>query len=74
MYRKFSFILAVDITTNMCSGITVEVHLKNCNLEKLQFFTVDLCSPQIREQMSGPKFSQNVKSILGCGPLVWAGL
>ena len=31
-------------TANMCSGITVEVHLKNCNFEKLQFFTVDLCS------------------------------
>ena len=25
---------------NMCSGITVEVHSKNCNFEKLQFFTV----------------------------------
>ena len=31
-------------TANMCSGITVEVHLKNCNFEKLQFFTVDPCS------------------------------
>ena len=31
-------------TANMCSGITVEVHLKNCNFEKLQFFTVDQCS------------------------------
>ena len=31
-------------TANMCSGITIEVHLKNCNFEKLQFFTVDLCS------------------------------
>ena len=31
-------------TANMCSGITVEVHLKNCNSEKLQFFTADLCS------------------------------
>ena len=31
-------------TANMCSGITVEVHLKNCNLKKLQFFTVELCS------------------------------
>ena len=28
-------------TANMCSGITVEVHFKNCNFEKLQFFTVD---------------------------------
>ena len=34
----------LTFTANMCSGITVEVHLKNCNLEKLQFFTVDLCS------------------------------
>ena len=34
----------VGHTANMCSGITVEVHLKNCNFEKLQFFTVDLCS------------------------------
>ena len=31
-------------TANMCSEITVEVHLKNCNFEKLQFFTVDQCS------------------------------
>ena len=31
-------------TANMCSGITVKVHLKNCNFEKLQFFTVDFCS------------------------------
>ena len=31
-------------TANMCSEITVKVHLKNCNFEKLQFFTVDLCS------------------------------
>ena len=30
--------------------------------------------PQIREQMSGPKISQYEKSILGCGPLVLAGL
>jgi len=30
--------------------------------------------PQIREQISGPKISQYEKSILGCGPLVWAGL
>ena len=29
---------------------------------------------QIREQMSGPEISQYEKSILGCGPLVWAGL
>ena len=33
-----------DCTANMCSGITVKVHFKNCNVEKLQFFTVDLCS------------------------------
>ena len=25
----------------MCSGIAVEVHLKNCIFEKLQFFTAD---------------------------------
>ena len=31
-------------TANMCSEITVEVHWKNCNFEKLQFFTVDLSS------------------------------
>ena len=31
-------------TANMCSEITVEMHLKNCNFEKLQFFTVDQCS------------------------------
>ena len=31
-------------TANMCSGITVEEHLKNCNFEKLHFFTVDQCS------------------------------
>ena len=31
-------------TANMWSGITVEEHLKNCNFEKLQLFTVDLCS------------------------------
>ena len=30
--------------------------------------------PQIREQMSGPNNFQYEKSILGCGPLVWAGL
>ena len=30
--------------------------------------------PQIREQMSGPEIFQYEKSILGCGPLVWAGL
>ena len=37
---------AIDYTytANMCSEITVEVHLKNCNFEKLQFFTVDQCS------------------------------
>ena len=29
---------------------------------------------QIREQMSGPNNFQYEKSILGCGPLVWAGL
>ena len=34
----------LECTANMCSGITVEMHLKNCNFEKLQFFTVDLCS------------------------------
>ena len=28
-------------TANMYSGITVEVQLKNCTFEKLQFFTVD---------------------------------
>ena len=28
-------------TANMCREITVKVHLKNCNFEKLQFFTVD---------------------------------
>ena len=28
-------------TANMCSEITVEVQLKNCTFEKLQFFTVD---------------------------------
>ena len=31
-------------TANMCSEITVEVHWKNCNFSKLQFFTVDLSS------------------------------
>ena len=36
--------MIIDYTANMCSGITVEVHLKNCNFEKLQFFTVDLSS------------------------------
>ena len=25
----------------MCREITVKLHLKNCNFEKLQFFTVD---------------------------------
>ena len=30
--------------------------------------------PQIREQISGPNISQYEKLILGCGPLVWAGL
>ena len=39
-YTKYTFL---SCTANMCSGITVEVHLKNCNFEKLQFFTVDLC-------------------------------
>ena len=33
-----------DYTANMCSKITVEVQLKNCTFEKLQFFTVDLSS------------------------------
>jgi hypothetical protein len=28
-------------TANMYSGITVEVQLKNCTFERLQFFTVD---------------------------------
>ena len=28
-------------TANMCREITVKLHLKNCNFEKLQFFTVD---------------------------------
>ena len=37
-------IVELECTANMCSGITVEVYLKNCNFEKLQFFTVDLCS------------------------------
>ena len=36
--------LVLTNTANMCSGIIVEVHLKNCNFEKLQFFTVDPCS------------------------------
>ena len=31
----------VHYTANMCREITVKVHLKNCNFEKLQFFTVD---------------------------------
>ena len=31
-------------TANMCSGIAMEVHLKNCNFEKIQFSTVDLGS------------------------------
>ena len=35
---------------------------------------VDWLVPQIREQMSGPEISYYGKSILGCGPLVWAGL
>ena len=36
--------ITVRHTANMCSEITVEVHLKNCNFAKLQFFTVDQCS------------------------------
>ena len=28
-------------TANIYSGITVEVHLNHCTLEKLQFFTVE---------------------------------
>ena len=36
--------LSFSCTANMCSEITVEVHWKNCNFEKLQFFTVDLSS------------------------------
>ena len=32
---------AAAYTANMCREITVKVHLKNCNFEKLQFFTVD---------------------------------
>ena len=41
-----------------------------------RFLNLYICrfGPQIREQMSGPKISQYEKSILGCGPLVWAGL
>ena len=31
----------LNYTANMCREITVKVHLKNCNFEKLQFFTVD---------------------------------
>ena len=31
----------LQYTANMCREITVKVHLKNCNFEKLQFFTVD---------------------------------
>jgi hypothetical protein len=31
----------ITYTANMCREITVKVHLKNCNFEKLQFFTVD---------------------------------
>ena len=44
---SFSFICMktnLESTANMCSEITVKVHLKNCNFEKLQFFTADLCS------------------------------
>ena len=36
--------VGMPYTANMCSEITVEVHWKNCNFEKLQFFTVDLSS------------------------------
>ena len=42
-YRNSSIPYSICLF-GMCSGITVEVHLKNCNFEKLQFFTVDLCS------------------------------
>ena len=34
---------------------------------------VETFIPQIREQMSGPEISKYGKSILGCGPLAWAG-
>ena len=44
LFHRNGKIVFWKCTANMCSGITVEVHLKNCNFEKLQFFTVDLCS------------------------------
>ena len=43
-FQKATKFWPIFHTANMCSEITVEVHLKNCNFEKLQFFTVDLCS------------------------------
>ena len=48
---------------------------KLCSVILSHFFSTKLVfSAQIREQMSGPKISQYEKSILGCGPLVLAGL
>ena len=43
MYPKFSF-RQTSFTANMYSGITVEVQLKNCTFEELQFLTVDYSS------------------------------
>ena len=42
--KNLSTMTSEGYTANMCSGITVEVHLKNSNFGKLQFFGVDLCS------------------------------
>ena len=51
-------------TANMCSGITVEVHLKNCNFEKLQFFTVDLCSLDVSHVKNSKANTIGMESIL----------
>ena len=40
----FQLLLIFSYTANMCSGIAMEVHLKNCNFEKIQFSTVVLGS------------------------------
>ena len=40
-FSKLSHIFLINHTANMCSGITVEVQLKNCTFDKLQFLTVD---------------------------------
>ena len=57
--------------------ITLWLEMENLNhlpFGMILWLNIGILHPQIRQQMSGPKISQYEKPILGCGPLVWAGL